>query len=260
MTDSIFPAGAEPILPILPLRNSVLFPATVVPVNVGRARSVRLIEEACGRERLLADVSHELRSPIARMKVALELLPEGDKRDAIAQDIREMESLTTALLEREQVRTQTGQARVEQVNLVTVAASVIDAFGDTPPGVQLNVPPGSLAINGDAALVKILIHNLVDNALKFSLPDSEPVEVSLRQSGDGAQIIIEDDGPGIPPEKVEEIFEPFVKLDPARGHRTGYGLGLNLCQRIVQSLGGEIEIQQRETRGTRVVVSLAGSL
>jgi ATP-dependent Lon protease len=51
MTDSIFPAGAEPILPILPLRNSVLFPATVVPVNVGRARSVRLIEEACGRER-----------------------------------------------------------------------------------------------------------------------------------------------------------------------------------------------------------------
>ena len=51
MTDSIFPAGAEPILPILPLRNSVLFPATVVPVNVGRARSVRLIEEACGHER-----------------------------------------------------------------------------------------------------------------------------------------------------------------------------------------------------------------
>ena len=63
------------------------------------------------RERLLADVSHELRSPLARIKVALELLPEGDKRDSITQDIREMESLTTALLEREQIRTQAGQAQ-----------------------------------------------------------------------------------------------------------------------------------------------------
>ena len=171
------------------------------------------------RERLLADVSHELRSPIARMKVALELLPEGNKRDAIARDLKEMESLTAALLEREQVRTQAGLARVEQVNLVTVAASVIDAFVDTPPGVQLNVPPGELLINGDAALVRILIHNLVDNAIKFSLPDSKPVEVSLLKMGEGAgegiQIIVEDDGPGIPPGKVKEIFEPVTE----RQHR-----------------------------------------
>lgn len=208
------------------------------------------------RERLLADVSHELRSPIARMKVALELLPEGDKRDAIDQDLREMESLTTALLEREQVRTQAGQGSTEQVNLVTVAAAVIDAFGDTAPGIQLNVPPGSLVISGDEALFKILIHNLVDNALKFSLPDSKLVEVSLRQAGGDIQIIVEDDGPGIPPDKAKEIFEPFVKLDPARGHRSGYGLGLNLCQRIVQAHGGSIEIQPGKTRGTRVMVTV----
>jgi signal transduction histidine kinase len=126
--------------------------------------------------------------------------------------------------------------------------------------VQLNVPPGDLAISGDAALVRILIHNLVDNAIKFSLPDSKPVEVSLLKVGEGIQIIVEDDGPGIPPDKVKEIFEPFVKLDPARGHRTGYGLGLNLCQRIVQSQGGRIEIQPRKTRGTRVTVSLNGGV
>jgi signal transduction histidine kinase len=221
--------------------------------NQMTGRVQQMIDE---RERLLADVSHELRSPIARMKVALELLPKGDKRDAIDQDLGEMESLTTALLEREQVRTQAGQARKEQFNLVTVAAGVIDAFGDTPPGVQLNVPPGSLAIGGDEALVKILIHNLVDNALKFSLPDSKPVEVSLRRASDGIQIIVEDDGPGIPHDKAKDIFEPFVKLDPARGHRAGYGLGLNLCQRIVQAQGGSIEIQELKARGTRVVVNL----
>ena len=208
------------------------------------------------RERLLADVSHELRSPLARIKVALELLPEGDKRDSIAQDIREMESLTTVLLEREQIRNQASQATCARVNLVTIAAEVIDGFNNTPPGVHLNVPPQSLDINGDEALVKILIQNLVDNAVKFSLPDSKPVEVSLLETDEGVQIIVDDDGPGIPADLAEKIFDPFVKLNPARGHRAGYGLGLNLCQRIVQAQSGNIEIQQREPRGTRVLLNL----
>jgi signal transduction histidine kinase len=208
------------------------------------------------RERLLADVSHELRSPLARIKVALELLPEGDKRDSIAQDIREMESLTTTLLEREQIRNQASQSSSENVNLVTATAGVIDGFSDSPPGVQLNVPPQSLNISGDEALVKILIQNLVDNAIKFSLADSKPVVVSLRETDEGVQVLIDDDGPGIPADLAEKVLEPFVKINPARGHRAGYGLGLNLCQRIVQSQGGSIEIQQREPRGTRVVLNL----
>jgi signal transduction histidine kinase len=207
------------------------------------------------RERLLADVSHELRSPLARIKVALELLPQGDKRDSISQDIREMESLTTALLEREQIRTQAGQADIETINLIALAGDVIDGFGNTPPGVELNVPPQSVEITGDVALIKILIQNLVENALKFSLPDSTTVKVSLRQSDDAVQLIVEDDGQGIPEDQLETVFEPFVKLNPARGHRAGYGLGLNLCQRIVHAQGGSIEIQAREKRGVRVLVS-----
>jgi signal transduction histidine kinase len=221
--------------------------------NLMTGRVQQMVDD---RERLLADVSHELRSPLARIKVALELLPEGDKRDAISQDIREMESLTTALLEREQVRTQANQAETQTVNLVTVAGEVIDGFSNTPPGVELNVPPEPLKINGDAALIKVLMQNLVENALKFSLSDSAPVQVSLRHANDGVQIIIDDDGPGIPRDKAEKVFEPFVKLNPARGHRAGYGLGLNLCHRIVQAQGGSIEIQQRDKRGTRIIVNL----
>jgi len=207
------------------------------------------------RERLLADVSHELRSPLARIKVALELLPEGEKRDSISQDIREMESLTTALLEREQTRTQAGaDGRKETINLVALAGEVVDGFGNSAPGIELNVPPEKVEINGEAALIKVLIHNLLDNALKFSLPDSDPVELSLGQTGTEVQIVIDDNGPGIPTDKLADIFEPFVKLNPARGHRSGYGLGLNLCQRIVQTQGGRIEISQLEIRGTRVMV------
>jgi signal transduction histidine kinase len=211
------------------------------------------------RERLLADVSHELRSPLARIKVALELLPDGDKREAITQDIREMESLTTALLEREEMRNKLqaegDRPGDEPINLVAIAGEVIDEFSGQAPGVTLNVPPQSLELKADEALVKILIHNLVENAVKYSLPDSEPVQVTLSREEDGVCLVVEDDGPGIPGDQAEKVFEPFVKLDPARGHRSGYGLGLNLCQRIVQARGGRIEIQSRNPRGTRVRVN-----
>ena len=223
--------------------------------------TTRVQEMMDDRERLLADVSHELRSPLARIKVALELLPEGEKRDAIAQDIREMESLTTALLEREQMRTKlqasASQSGNETINLIAIAGDVVDGFQITAPGINLNVPPQSLEIEGDKTLVKVLIHNLVDNAVKFSLPDSAPVEVTLSKDDGYIQIIVKDDGIGIPQDRAEKVFEPFVKLNPARGHRSGYGLGLNLCQRIVQAMGGHIEIQQLEQqRGTRVSVTL----
>ena len=212
------------------------------------------------RERMLADVSHELRSPLARIKVALELLPEGAKRDSISQDIREMESLTTVLLEREQVRTRAGgNEGNERINLVTLAAEVIDEFKHSSPGVELNVPPQNVEIMGESALIKVLIHNLVDNAVKFSLADSKAVELTLQQSAEETRIIVEDDGPGIPSDKIDEIFEPFVKLNPARGHRSGYGLGLNLCQRILQARGGSIKISARDGRGTRVLIRLPNS-
>ncbi len=208
------------------------------------------------RERLLGDVSHELRSPLARIKVALELLPGSDKRDAIDRDVREMESLTTALLERERVRTRTDRLETEAVDLVAVTRRIVRGFDGRPPGVELAEPAAAIEIQADAALIGVLVKNLVDNAAKFSLPDSRPVEVSLRAPDSGVEIVVADDGRGFPEDEVERVFEPFVKLDPARGHRTGYGLGLNLCRRIVEAHEGTIEIGARDGRGTRVVVCL----
>jgi signal transduction histidine kinase len=224
--------------------------------------TARVQEMLDDRERLLADVSHELRSPLARIKVALELLPEGEKSDAIAHDVRTMEALTTALLEREQLRNRLhpGAAEPDETfNLVAVAGEVIDGYHDVKPGVDLHAPAQSLEIRGDMALFRVLLHNLVDNAVKFSLPDSDPVAVTLNQTGTGIEISVEDDGRGIPEDQAEKVLEPFVKLDPARGHHSGYGLGLNLCQRIVQAYGGEIRIEARKQRGTRVRVMFPAS-
>jgi signal transduction histidine kinase len=207
-------------------------------------------------DRLMADVSHELRSPLARMKVALEMLPEGDKRQQIATDIREMEALTSALLERERIKNRTARPEHTEIDVVEVTQKLINSFSGSSPAVILSESPGELSIVADEALLKILLQNLVDNALKFSLDDSDTVEVQLLHADESITIRILDDGRGIPEDKTETVLEPFVKLDPSRGHRSGYGLGLNLCQRIVQAHEGSIELRPRNPRGTIVTVVL----
>ncbi len=220
--------------------------------NVMAGRVGEMIDD---RERLLADVSHELRSPITRMKVALELMPDGDKRDALARDLKEMENLIAVLLEREALRSRADRLDREEVALDALAGEVAAAFAEEGPGVEL-VSDKAVRIHADPAMLKLLIQNLVDNAVKFSRPDSQPVAITLESEEDRVVLRVADDGIGIPAGSEERLFEPFVKLDPSRGHAAGYGIGLNLCQRIVQLHGGTIRLLPRDPRGTEAVVTL----
>jgi len=207
-------------------------------------------------DRLMADVSHELRSPLARIKLALEMMPEGEKRDLIANDIREMEALTAALLERERIKHRTAQPDHKEFDIVAVVQQIVKSFDGQEPGVSLLEAPETLAVEADEALIKVLLQNLIDNSVKFSLNDSGPVEIRLVDNEGFATVTVDDDGRGIPEDMTDRVLEPFVKLDPARGHRSGYGLGLNLCQRIVQAHNGSMTITARQPRGTRVSVTL----
>ena len=205
------------------------------------------------RERLLADVSHELRSPLSRMKVALEFMPEGDKREALSRDMKEMESLIAVLLEREELRSRTGRLDGELVDLAELVGQVVGEFSTKPPGVEFH-SSGAVSGYADPALMRMLVQNLLDNAIKFSHPDSAPVTVTLKREKDQIALAVADDGIGVPANRVAEVFEPFVKLERSRGHGVGYGVGLNLCQRIVQLHGGTIELIPRKPRGTEVLV------
>ena len=227
--------------------------------QVGRAfnhMTSRVEQMLNDHDRLMADVSHELRSPLARMKVALEMMPESDKRDQIAADVREMEALTAALLERERIKNRASHLQTKEFDFVALAREVVATFSKQGPGVVLASSPDTILAQADQALVKVLLQNIVDNAVKFSTDGSTAVEVRLNSDDNFVTITVEDDGQGIPDDQVDKVLEPFVKLDPSRGHRNGYGLGLNLCQRIVQAHGGDIHIEQREPRGTRVSVKL----
>jgi len=147
----------------------------------------------------------------------------------------------------------------DEFDFVALVREVVATFNNEGPGVILSAAPDRLLARADQALIKVLLQNLVDNAVKFSLDDSAAVEVSVNTDDSVVAITVEDDGPGIPDDQADKVLEPFVKLDPSRGHRNGYGLGLNLCQRIVQSHAGEVHIEQRQPRGTRISVNLPRS-
>jgi signal transduction histidine kinase len=211
---------------------------------VGRVR-----EMVRSRDRLLLDVSHELRSPLTRMKVALELGGDGETKRRLEPNVAEMEALVTELLELERLRD--GRAlELEDCDLVRLVRDAARAFEEQPPGVVLSAGAAELRLRIDPAKVHTVLRNVLENASKFSLPDSGPVRVSIDAPASGAVVRVEDDGPGIPEQDLERLFEPFFRVDRSRSRRTGgYGLGLSLCRRIMAAHGGSIAAKNRAGRG-----------
>ncbi len=221
---------------------------------VGRVR-----EMVRSRDRLLLDVSHELRSPITRMKVALELGTDDAMKRRLEPNVAEMEAMVTELLELERLRG--GRAlELEDCDLVRIVRDAAQDFEDRPPGVVLDTGPAQLTLRIDPAKVHSVIRNVLENAVKYSLPESGPVRVSMNAGASRVVVRIEDDGPGIPEKDLERLFEPFFRVDPSRSRRTGgYGLGLSLCKRIMEAHGGSIVASNRPGRGASFSITFSRS-
>jgi signal transduction histidine kinase len=211
---------------------------------VGRVR-----EMIGARDRLLIDVSHELRSPLTRMKVTLEFLPADEQRARLAGDITEMEHMVTALLELERLRMGRGIATARE-DLTAMLREVAQTMEDHPPGVRVVSPPLAIFADVDGEKVRIVVRNLVENAIKYSLPDSRPVELSIVEDAGTVVVRIVDDGVGIPECDAERVFEPFFRVDRSRSKGTGgFGLGLSICKRIMEANGGSIALERGAERG-----------
>jgi signal transduction histidine kinase len=221
---------------------------------VGRVRNM-----IGARDQLLIDVSHELRSPLTRTKVALELLPPSEQRSEIATNVVEMERMIGELLELERLRDGRGIRRTPQ-DLMPVLRAVAEAFRGTTPGVRLVSSAPEIRVDIDAEKVRTVLWNLLDNAVKYSLPDSGAVQMSAVQNGERVIIRVTDDGPGIPDPDMRNLFEPFFRVDRSRSKRTGgYGLGLSISKRIVEAHGGTIAAENNAHRGASFVVTLPTS-
>jgi signal transduction histidine kinase len=218
---------------------------------VGRVRGM-----IGARDQLLVDVSHELRSPLTRMKVALELLPASEHRTGMAADVAEMERMVAELLELERLRGGRGVDPVPQ-DLMPIVREAVESIQNRPPGVQVVATSQEIAVAIDAQKIRMVLRNLLENAVKYSLPDSRAVEVSAAHNGERVIIRVTDDGPGIPERDMASLFEPFFRVDRSRSKKTGgYGLGLSISKRIVEAHGGTIAVENHLNRGASFVVTL----
>jgi signal transduction histidine kinase len=220
----------------------------------------RVREMITARDRLLIDVSHELRSPLTRMKVALELMPDDAQRARLSSEVIEMERMISGLLELERLRAGRGVTLVRQ-DIVLILREVVSTYEDRSPGVRFNVDGArQVMADIDAEQLRTVMRNLLENAVKYSLADSKAIEVKLEVRDDGVRVRVTDDGVGVPREDADRIFEPFFRVDRSRSKESGgYGLGLSICKRVMEAHGGQIALEPGNGRGSTFVLRLPGA-
>ena len=216
----------------------------------------RLCELLESKEQLLLDVSHELRSPLTRLRVQLEFIQDAETRQNLQADLKEMEAMVTTILEEARLRNTSAALRLEATDMAELLRSVATGFQNHPTGVVCEaLTPITLQV--DPAKMRIVFRNLMDNALKNTPGGGPPTVVSMTRSEELVCIIVADRGEGIAESALPHLFEPFYRTDASRSRKTGgFGLGLSLCKAVIEAHNGRIEITSRLGQGTRVTVVL----
>jgi signal transduction histidine kinase len=215
-------------------------------------RSAERIERLVGAHKtLLANASHELRSPLARIRMAIEMVGDGARPELkreLERDIAELDALVDEILVASRLDAVSTLEAREDVDLLALAAEECARFDAGLDGTPVT-------IRGDPRLLRRLIRNLLENARRYG--GGTPVEVSVMPAGRGARLRVCDRGPGVPEPERERIFEPFYRPAGVREREGGVGLGLALVRQIARKHGGEARCLPREGAGSCFEVELA---
>jgi signal transduction histidine kinase len=214
------------------------------------------------KETLLRDVSHELRSPLARIRVALALAQRRSDPAAqldlerIERETEKLEELVGQVMTLTRLRTAT-EPRREAVPFDTLVREVVDDARFEHPGTKIDFcGPRDVCLLGDPVGLKSAVENVVRNALIYSEP-GKPIEVHLERGIDSVMVRVLDRGPGVPPEELRRIFEPFYRTDKSRDHANGgQGIGLAITARVMELHGGAVEARNRADGGLEVRLKL----
>jgi len=202
------------------------------------------------KERLLRDISHDLRSPITRMKVALELMDESKIKSKIITDVNELSSLVNQILE-----SQTEKAfQLEEINCEDFLTEYIQSHN-----FQLNISLDTIEnfyFHGNKKQLKRILNNLIDNSYKYA-NNKNGVVISTLNKNEKGIFIVSDSDSGIKNQIIDKIFQPFFKNDIARrqDEKTGSGLGLTITKNLVQSMNGEIKAYPSKDNGLTIEFS-----
>ncbi len=215
--------------------------------NRMQERLRRLIES---RTRMLAALSHDLRTPLTLLRLRAEEVADIDERDKMLATIGEMDEMigTTLAFARDEVRAE--QRR--PVDVSALLASVVDDMADA--GMPVTVAPSPPLIHEcQPGALKRAISNLLDNAVKYG----KRAKAAITAKAEAIEIIVDDDGPGIPEAELPRVFQPFYRVEESRNRDTGgTGLGLAIAQSIVQAHGGELTLANRPGGGLRACIKL----
>ena len=201
------------------------------------------------RTEMLAGVSHDLRTPLTRMRLAIEMLPNGREADDLHSDVAEMEGMVEGYLAF--ARSQDVEVAVE-TDLPLLLEQVVANARRAGAEIELQAD-GDLQVPLHPNAFRRCMTNLVDNARRYATH----VAISAKRRGAVIEIAVDDDGPGIPPENREEVFRPFRRLEESRNPETGgSGLGLAIARDVIRSHGGEIILSEAPLGGLRALLRL----
>jgi signal transduction histidine kinase len=215
----------------------------------------RIEQLVAAKSQALASASHELRSPLARMRVAVELLggvERQDVRERLDRDIEELDELIGELLLASRLDAQDELEETSEVD-------VLGLLAEEAARIDIEVEGEPVQIRGDGRMLRRLLRNLLENAVRHG--QGSPIEASVAPlDGGGALVCVSDRGPGVPEELRDRIFEPFYRPPGMRESvDAGVGLGLALVRQIARHHGGEARCSPREGGGTRFEVELPGA-
>lgn len=207
------------------------------------------------KRQLLLAISHELRSPLTRARLNAELVGEGGARDALLHDLAQMRDLITDLLESERLAAGHAALHTEPVDLNALVRGLIaTSFHGRGVGVALDAGLPTLAL--DPTRIKLLLRNLIDNALRHAVEATTPPLVSTRLDAGHVLLTVRDHGPGVDDTHLAHLADAFYRADAARQRATGgVGLGLYLCRLVSQAHGGKLAVRAAHP-GLAVEVSL----
>ena len=199
------------------------------------------------RTEMLSGISHDLRTPLTRMKLQLAFIKDEEINAKLTEDINEMEKMLNEYL---QFTSSSYSEKDQMFNLSELITEIIEKYNNK--NISSNLIP-RIYINGRSNLIKRCLNNLLDNALKYA----EKVEITLHKKNTNLFIIIDDNGPGISKEEYDNVFKPFYKINKGRADsKSSVGLGLSIASDIIKSHGGNIMLEKSKMNGLRVKIFL----
>ena len=199
------------------------------------------------RSEMLSGISHDLRTPLTRLKLQLSFLKQQDLAKKMSDDIEEMERMLNEYLEF--ARFQKNE-ETETANLNDVIVKIVEKYQDKKININLEE---NLTINMRLNSFKRCLMNLIDNGLSYG----KKVEIFTKKTLSNIIIFVDDDGPGIPEKEHQNVMNPFYRIDKSRGqNKAGVGLGLSIANDIIRSHGGNISLEKSPLDGLRVKISL----